>query len=51
VLVSDLGQFLNPLHTDGMKAFILGMREAGMSQSDIDLMTRHNPAWLLGLGD
>jgi hypothetical protein len=49
VLSSDLGQYLNPIHTDGMKAFILGLREAGFSDQEIDLMSRKNAADLLGL--
>src|SRR2546426_3500245 len=46
---SDLGQYLNPLHTDGMRAFILGLRAQGISEAEIDLMARKNPARLLGL--
>lgn len=49
VIASDLGQYLNPLHTDGMTAFILGLREAGLSEADIHTMNRSNPAELLGL--
>jgi predicted metal-dependent phosphotriesterase family hydrolase len=48
---SDLGQYLNPLHTDGMRAFILGLRAQGISEAEIDLMARKNPARLLGLSD
>jgi len=51
LLSSDLGQYLNPLHTDGIKAFILGLQEQGISEADIDLMTRKNPGRLLGLVD
>lgn len=49
VLSSDLGQFLNPVHTDGMKAFLLGLREAGISAEAIDRMARKNGAELLGI--
>jgi hypothetical protein len=49
LISSDLGQYLNPLHTDGMKAFILGLREQGVGDIGIDLMSRKNPARLLGL--
>jgi hypothetical protein len=48
VLSSDLGQYLNPVHTDGLKAFILGLREAEIGDEQIELMTRQNPGWLLG---
>ncbi len=51
ILSSDLGQYLNPIHTDGMKAFILGLREAGISEKEIDLMCRRTPARLLGIGE
>lgn len=49
ILSSDLGQYLNPIHTDGMKAFILGLRKAGIAEKDIDLMARKTPALLLGI--
>jgi Family of unknown function (DUF6282) len=49
ILASDLGQYLNPIHTDGMKAFILDLRKAGVSEKEIDLMARKTPAALLGL--
>jgi hypothetical protein len=50
VLSSDLGQYLNPVHTDGLKAFILGLREAGVSEKEIELLVRGNAAALLGMG-
>ena len=49
LISSDLGQYLNPLHTDGLKAFINDLREQGISERDIDIMARRNPARLLGL--
>lgn len=49
VLASDLGQYLNPIHTDGLKAFILGLTDAGFSDQDVKTMTSTTPAWLLGL--
>ena len=49
LISSDLGQYLNPLHTDGLKAFIDALRDQGISESDIDMMARRNPARLLGL--
>ena len=49
IMSSDLGQYLNPVHTDGLKAFILGLREEGLNETDIDIMCRRNPAALLGL--
>jgi hypothetical protein len=49
VLTSDLGQAGNPVHTVGLRAFIAGLKAEGISQADLDLMTRTNPARLLGL--
>ena len=49
LLSSDLGQEMNPLHTDGLRTFIEGLRQEGMGDADIDLMIRRNPARLLGL--
>src|SRR6185295_5449731 len=51
LISSDLGQYLNPLHTDGLKAFMTALGEAGVSEREIDLMARKNPARLLGLSD
>ena len=49
VLASDLGQYLNPVHTDGLKAFVIGLRKSGIDQRQIDRMVQQNPAELLGL--
>ena len=49
VLSSDLGQPPNPLHTDGLLALYKGLMAHGVSAADIDLMSRKNPARLLGL--
>lgn len=49
VLSSDLGQQLNPVHTDGLRAFILGLKAEGLTDREIDLVARKNAAGLLGL--
>ncbi|HEA53508.1 hypothetical protein LCGC14_1273550 [marine sediment metagenome] len=49
ILASDLGQTGNPIPPDGMLQMIEGMRAAGVSKADIDIMARTNPAQLLGL--
>lgn len=49
ILSSDLGQAGNPLHQDGLVAFFAGLRKAGISQADIDVMSKRNPAIVLGL--
>jgi hypothetical protein len=49
ILASDLGQVGNPLHPDGLASFFDALRKAGVPQSDIDLMSKTNPARALGL--
>ncbi len=49
IVSSDLGQPMNPIHTDGMKAFIQRLLAAGFTQQQVDLMSKRNPAALLGL--
>ncbi len=46
---SDLGQAGNPLHADGLRAYIRAMLDAGITEAEIDIMVRRNPARLLGL--
>ncbi len=49
ILASDLGQVGNPLHPDGLAAFFAALRREGISQADIDRMSKINPARALGL--
>jgi hypothetical protein len=49
ILSSDLGQPGNPLHPDGLAAFFEALGKEGVSQADIDLMSKTNPARALGL--
>ena len=49
VLSSDLGQAGNPLHPDGLAAFLGALKDAGFSSRELDLMSKTNPAKLLGL--
>ena len=49
ILSSDMGQVGNPLHPDGLAAFFRAMRAEGISGADIDLMSKRNPARVLGL--
>jgi hypothetical protein len=49
VLGTDLGQSGNPIHPDGFKRFVMGLKKAGISQAEIDQMMKHNPARLLDL--
>jgi hypothetical protein len=49
ILSSDLGQVGNPLHPDGLAAFFHALRNQGLSDADVDLMSKTNPARALGL--
>ena len=49
ILSSDLGQQGNPLPPDGFGAFIQALRARGFSDRDLDVMSKQNPATLLGL--
>jgi hypothetical protein len=49
ILSSDLGQKGNALPPDGFGAFILALRAKGLTEQDLDRMSKQNPARLLGL--
>ncbi len=49
LMSSDLGQADSPSHVDGLRAYVTALRGAGITDSQIDLMLRRNPARLLGL--
>jgi imidazolonepropionase-like amidohydrolase len=49
VLGSDLGQLKNPLPMDGYRQCLKLMLEMGITEEEIDLMIRKNPAKLLNL--
>jgi hypothetical protein len=49
ILSSDLGQPANPLHPDGLVLFFQALLKEGISQADIDLMSKTNSAKALGL--
>jgi hypothetical protein len=49
VLSSDLGQPVNPPHPDGLAAFFNGLEGEGITQDEIDQMSKINPARILGL--
>ena len=51
VLSSDLGQYLNPIHTDGMKAFLLALKEAGFTKEELQKLASENAAELLDLSE
>lgn len=49
ILSSDLGQAANPLHPAGLEAFFADLLKQGLTQVEIDRMSKQNPAVLLGL--
>ena len=49
VISSDFGQLGNPLPPQGMSAFMDALRAEGLTEREVDLMARRNPARLLGL--
>ena len=49
IVSSDLGQRGNPLPPDGFAAFIESLRAKGFTERELALMSKENPARLLGL--
>jgi hypothetical protein len=49
LISSDMGQMQNPPHPQAMRQFILDLKKQGISDGQIDLVARKNPARLLGL--
>ena len=49
VLSTDLGRKPDPLPTEGYKIFVEKLMSEGISQREIDLMMKENPAKLLGI--
>ena len=47
--LDDLGQEGNPTHPDGLRDYIDALRAEGITDDEIDLMAKRNPARLLGL--
>jgi hypothetical protein len=49
IMASDLGQKANALPPEGFAVFIDAIRKKGFTDQELDVMTRKNPATLLGL--
>lgn len=49
ILSGDFGQAVNPPHAEAWRQFLDIVRQAGVSNSDVDVMAKTNPAKLLGL--
>jgi len=51
VMSSDMGQPVNPIPREGFRMFVKTMLHLGISEREIDIMIRENPAKLLGIED
>jgi hypothetical protein len=49
IMTTDFGQIDNPPAPEGLKLFITAMLENGISEKDVEMMVKKNPAKLLGL--
>ena len=49
IIGTDLGQAHNPLPVEGMRMFMAILLQEGITEEDIELMAKTNPAKLLGL--
>lgn len=49
ILAGDMGQTVNPVHTEALKRYYAGLLHAGVSQAEIDTAARVNPARVLDL--
>lgn len=49
IMSSDLGNAVNPVHPAGITSYIEGLLKEGLTQADIDIMLRRNPARLIDL--
>lgn len=51
ILATDMGQAFSPDPPDGLKWFIMSLQKMGITDKEIDLMVRRNPARLLKLNE
>jgi hypothetical protein len=51
IMSTDLGQIWNPLPVEGLRMFIVTLLKYGITEREINLMTKTNPGKLLGLSD
>jgi hypothetical protein len=49
IMSTDLGQIWNPLPVEGLRMFIVTLLKYGITEDQINLMTKTNPSKLLGL--
>ena len=51
IVATDGGQVENPVWSEALSEYIEFLLQAGVPQIDVDKMTKHNPARILGLVD
>lgn len=49
IMSTDLGQSFNPMPVEGLRMFVVTLLKYGVTVDEINLMTKTNPAKLLGL--
>lgn len=49
VLSTDLGQYYNPIPAEGFRMMLANMLMSGLSETELEILTKINPAKLLGL--
>ncbi|MBI2908982.1 MAG: hypothetical protein HYX92_15170 [Chloroflexi bacterium] len=49
VLTTDMGQDFNPRPADGMRVMIVTLLNLGLTEAELEIMIKRNPAHLLGL--
>jgi predicted TIM-barrel fold metal-dependent hydrolase len=49
IMSTDLGQYYNPPPAEGMRMFIALLLKNGISEREIELMAKKNPAKLLDI--
>jgi len=50
ILTSDLGQGSGPPHPEGLRMLLYALLDEGVDYSALELMTKENPSFLVGLG-
>ena len=50
IISTDLGQWMNPTPVEGMRMAIASMLAEGMSEAEVSLLVKYNPAKILGAG-
>jgi hypothetical protein len=48
-LSSDVGQPMRPVHSEAWKEYVAGLIKAGVTLPEINMMSKRNPAHLIGL--